>query len=699
MKETLDTVASGPRSTTKTPQVMLIRGLLVGLTLLVFAQTLRFEFLDWNDTHRVSENPIVQKGITAEGLLWAATTTEHAPYWHPLTWLSHMLDCELFGLNPAGHHLTNLLLHLASTLLLFGALNRATGMVWPSGLTAGLFALHPLHVECVAWIGARPDLLGTMFGFAAIRIYVEYALRGGAVRYSLVVLMLSLGLMSKPIVVTLPAILLLLDLWPLRRLRFAFNNKESDDEHVSAMRARSIRFLLMEKLPLLAVSLAAALITYFTVHPVDGSWGSSDLRDVQLPISLKLAHATASYGWYLVKTVWPTNLMVHYPHPYMPGNEPWGWPAVGGSAILLLAISAAVIKARRRGWPLVGWLWFLGALVPVIGLVQVRDQGVADRYTYFSLVGPFILIAFCGSEILARVSCCSSFRKAAGWIVSLVIVGLCMAASWRQTQHWRNSIRLFEHSLSIWPGNAIMRDSFGYALWKKGRTDDAKREFQEAIRIHPTFSTAHNNLARAHSLENNLKLAEHHYRESIKHNPRHPRAAYNLAVLLGRQKRYEESVEYFQMALPISGELPALHRLFAEALFQLNRVDEAIEQYQRALALNPADAFIHYRIGMCYLVTGQVAEAARSFREAERRWTDSHKLPKVLADMASKLATHPDSGATEAEEALRLAQRAVKLADGEDIPALLELILNIQSRLNLFRESKTLKIESKLERP
>jgi len=440
--------------------------LLLGVTFGAFYRVLGGEFLRYDDDVYITLNPFVKAGLSRVGLIWAFATGYNAN-WHPLTWVSHMLDVEVFGMNAGGHHLTNLILHLANTMLLFLVLRRMTGFVWRSAFVAALFGVHPLHVESVAWIAERKDVLSTLFWLLTIWAYARYAENPTWTRYLPVVLFFGLGLMAKPMLVTLPFVLLLLDYWPLNRLSFGGKGE----------RTVPVYDLFLEKVPLFAMTALSCLIT-FRAQQMGGAVGLLE----KLPFAVRAGNALVAYTTYIGKMFWPKNLAVFYPHP---GADLPVWQAVV-AGLALVSITILVIRAGKpRPYLSVGWLWYLGTLVPVIGLVQVGAQAMADRYTYVPMIGLFIMLAWglpgLGGKRLA--------------VPATLVVCALIAVTWRQVGYWRDSISLFRHAISVTEKNAVMHANLGLALRDRGRTDEAIREYREAIRIDPEFAQAHNNLA------------------------------------------------------------------------------------------------------------------------------------------------------------------------------------------------------------
>ncbi len=447
-------------------RLLIISLLLIIATFMAFWQVTHCDFINFDDPEYVTDNRHVQDGLTVEGILWAFTTG-HAANWHPLTWISHMVDVQLFGLQPGWHHLTNLLFHLANTLLLFLVLNRMTKALWQSAFVAALFALHPLHVESVAWVAERKDVLSTFFWMLTMGMYVSYVARPGLTRYLTLLLCFALGLMAKPMLVTLPFVLLLLDYWPLQRLEQKKPPQEvrkplsKDKKRTPPVKAPVqpvdhwplIRPLLTEKIPLFVLAVLSSIVTYLVQH----HGGAVESLEA-FPPSARVANAFVSYSTYMVKMLWPTNLAVFYPHPR------W-WPLwqVLGSVVLLIAITVLAIRgAKKRPYAAVGWLWYVGTLVPVIGVVQVGSQAMADRYTYIPLVGLFIIVAWAVPELLKKWP----YRKEALIVLSALCLLCLFLVTWRQVGYWRNSIALYDHALEVTDANSLIHNNRGTAYSK-----------------------------------------------------------------------------------------------------------------------------------------------------------------------------------------------------------------------------------------
>ncbi|HEX8651707.1 MAG TPA: tetratricopeptide repeat protein [Pyrinomonadaceae bacterium] len=526
---------------------ILIALLLLVLTLAAYQSVRKYEFVAYDDDRYVTANTRIQEGLSWKNAAWALTSLEVAN-WHPLTWLSHMTDCQLYALHPSGHHLTNLLLHLFNVLLLYRVLQLMTRAVWPSAVVAALFAVHPLNVESVAWVAERKNLLSTLFWLLTMWAYVAYVRRKGWHRYLLVLGAFVLGLMSKPMLVTLPCVLLLLDYWPLGRFQGRAVEGRADHQslaetsqpHAQAerrltglSRRRALR-LLLEKAPLFLLSAASSVITV-KAQRMDGAFDAK-----VLPLGVRLSNALVSYLSYIYKMVWPTRLAVLYPHP---GDKLPLWHALIAS-IVLISLTLLVIRARKKyPYLLTGWLWYLGTLVPVIGIVQVGGQSMADRYAYVPLIGLFIIIAW-GTADLTR-----SLRFRIYWLAAasaLVLIALMMT-TWRQLSHWQNSVTLFEQAIKMTDDNAIAHNNLGAVLVRNGRLDEGLAHLNEAVRIYPNYGTAYDNIAVTLYQQGNIMMRDESrwpeaialYRRALELKPNLTEAQQSLDQLLEKIQEKE----------------------------------------------------------------------------------------------------------------------------------------------------------------
>ncbi|OHE89167.1 MAG: hypothetical protein A3G75_16095, partial [Verrucomicrobia bacterium RIFCSPLOWO2_12_FULL_64_8] len=508
---------------------------LIAATVVVYAPVRHFEFVTWDDPNYITENPHVQGGLTWQGALWALTTGD-PPYWHPLTWLSHMLDVQVFGLNAGGHHLPNVLLHIGNAILLFGLLHWMTGALGRSAFVAGLFAFHPLRVESVAWVSERKDVLSTLFWMLTLWAYVSYARRPRRGRYLVVLLLFALGLMTKPMLVTLPFVLLLLDVWPLGRVSLKTGPGGGSGWATLRDQRPVVLRLVREKLPLLALAVASSMVT-FVVQERVGAIGELGAR----PWDLRLQNAMVSYVAYIGKMLWPAGLAAFYPYP----RSLPAWQVVG-SILGLIGVSVAVIRAARRCPYLpVGWLWYLGTLIPVIGLIQAGDQALADRFSYVPLVGLFIMVAWGIPELLARWRYRSIALPATAGLTLLA----CAISSWNQVQYWKSSMTLWTRTLNVTTGNYRAHHNLGLALAISGKGDEASAYFSEALRLKPDFAEAHNNLGSALANQGKFDQAIAHFSEALRFKPDSAEAHYRLGLALARLGKGDQAIPHFSDAI------------------------------------------------------------------------------------------------------------------------------------------------------
>jgi Flp pilus assembly protein TadD len=587
-------------------RTLLIVAALVAVTLAVFAPVRHFDFVAWDDPLYVTENPHVAAGLTWQGARWALTTGDDF-YWHPLTWLSHMLDVELYGQDAGGHHVTNLIFHVASTLLLFGLLRRTTGRVGPSAFVAALFAIHPLHVESVAWVAERKDVLSTFFLMLSLAAYSWYAesLRPG--RYVAVLLLYVLGLMAKPMLVTLPLVLLLFDVWPLRRLSFG-GPGEAGGAGPSARRAPRARvgWLLLEKAPFLVLSLASSVLTFLN----QASAGS--VRDLgSFPLQLRAANALMSYVIYAVKMMWPAGLAGFYPHPT---SMPSWWVVLGAALLLAVLTLGAVRAAPRYPYVLVGWLWYVVTLVPVIGLVLVGDQARADRFTYVPLIGLFIVVAWGVPDLVARWP----HRRYILAAAAAVAVLCCAAVARAQVWHWQDNLALWTRAAQVTTNNQRAHASLGFELARVGRLDEAAAHFAEALRIVPDAADLHNALGDVRAKQGRLEDALAHYSTALRVKPDYDKARANLAALLERLGRPGEAVVVYEERVRRQPGSAAAHNSLGVALAGQGRFDEGVKELREAVRLDPGYARAHLNLGVALELQGLLADATAEYANATR---------------------------------------------------------------------------------
>ena len=575
------------------PSPGLIGAFLVALCIVVHLRGLANGFVSYDDGRFITENPAMQEGLHWRGMVWAFTTDAEL-YFIPVTWLSHLLDCQIYGLRPWGHHLTSIMLHTLNTLLLFLVLTRMTGAAWPAALTAALFAVHPLHVESVAWVSERKDVLSAFFWMLTLGAYLRYTRRPNVRRYLLVLIVFALGLMAKPMLMTLPWILLLLDYWPLERVRRCEGVK---GEKVKAGRIlRRCALLVLEKVPLFVLAIADALLAYSMMKR-----GAVFTPAEHRPLDERLLHGVVASAGYLLKMIWPAGLAPYYPYPE--GFPPLGQAA--GAAVLLIAITGvAVFFWRRRPYLLVGWGWYMAALLPVIGLLQPVGFNFSDRYTYLPLIGVFLMVAWTLRGINGRLAF-PGLVLAAFSITSIVQIG-----------YWHDELTLFTHALAVTKDNVIAQNNVGLALAEKGQWNEAIAHYREALRIRPDFSHAHYNLGVALAGQGALQEAAAEYAEAIRVEPRQAKARNNLGNLLADQGRWAEAIEQYRAFLEQVPDSALAHNNLGRALAQLGRLEEAAQHFSQAVKLDPAYAAAHNNLGITLVKLGRFEEAAEYFTKA-----------------------------------------------------------------------------------
>jgi tetratricopeptide (TPR) repeat protein len=725
----------------------LVSALLLLTTLAVYLPVVGLDFLTFDDDYYVTRNPQVTGGLTWAGLHWAFTHA-HSANWHPLTWLSHMLDCQLYGLNPAGHHLTSLLFHAANAVLLFLWLRSLTRAFWRSAFVAALFALHPLHVESVAWVAERKDVLCAFFGLLSLWAYTRYARaksegrnpksegnpkaelrRDGSqsttaaaphhasrithqppnselrssIFYLLSLICFALGLMSKPMLVTLPFVLLLLDYWPLQRLQ----------PSTRILHPSAISRLAVEKAPFLLLAVASSVITFVVQR-------KGDAVSTSLTLGERLANVLVSYARYIGKLVWPQNLSVFYPHP---GQWP-KWQVAASAALLLAFCVSVILLARKRPYLPVGWLWFCGTLVPVIGLVQVGAQSMADRYTYLPAIGLFIIVAWGTAEIAANWP---QGRLALATAATAALAS-CALTSQIQLSYWQNTESLFRHAAQVTRNNYVAWNNLGGFLaehrqlrqadlcyraaiesnpsseeaWSNlgatltelNRKEEAVEAYETALRINPRFVKIHNNLAKALAAAGRLEEAQAQCREAAQLDPGSAEPHNNLGALLTREGKWDEAVRAFRQAIALD---PGMHEArcglggalakqghyedavdellgllkvqptnaparlqLAGVLVTQGKTDQAVSEYAEVLRGNPKDATTHYRLALALMQQHNTRKAIEHYRAALEARPNSSD---ALNNLAWTLATSPDPQLRDGRQAVELAERACRLTE------------------------------------
>jgi tetratricopeptide (TPR) repeat protein len=617
--------------------------LLAALTWVVFGQTLGHQFVEYDDQSYVYENPEITAGITTRGIV-NAFAHPHARNWHPLTTISHMLDCQLFGLNPAGHHLTNVLLHTAAVLLLFSALHAMTGAMWRSAFVAAVFAIHPLRAESVAWVAERKDVLSALFFMLTLGAYFRYARQASLKRYLWVISFFALGLISKPMLVTLPLVLLLLDYWPLARFQGQAwarpNDKGGAEKNYLAVPQR----LIVEKIPLLFLSLLSAIATLIAQRQTVG-------YSEQVPLTWRLSNGLVSYVAYIGQMIWPAKLAVFYPHA---ADSLPLWEAIL-TFLLFSGITAMAFMLRKtRPYLIIGWSWYLICLLPVIGVIQVGLQGRADRYTYLPQIGLYLSVTWAAADFAIF----SNKRRGILACLAVAIIGVLAWRAWIQTSYWRNTESLWNHALAVTSDNDLAHNNVAALLMRRGQVDDAISHYEKALKLRP-------------------KNRETHYHLSIAllHN--------NLANALAQKGLLDEAIVHYRKAVELRDDFADAHSNLAAMLAQKGQAAEAIAHYEKALAIPPEDAAAHVRLAAMLLQTGREDEAIAHYRRALEI---APRSVVVLSALAWVLATSPNVAVRNGREAVALAQKASQLSE-EKNPAVLRTLAASYAESGRFSEA------------
>jgi tetratricopeptide (TPR) repeat protein len=632
----------------------------------LYWQVTAYDYINFDDPEYVANNVVVKRGLSKDTITWAFKTTKTAN-WHPLTWISYLLDVHFFGSTPGVHHLINLLFHATNAVLLFIVFRRMTAGVWPSAIISALFAIHPLHVESVVWISERKDVLSTLFWILTMWCYTGYTNHKDIKRYLAALVLFSLGLMAKPMLVTLPFILLLLDFWPLDRFRLF---REKTDRNKTSL--SSIFPLIWEKIPFFVITMASSMVT-FMAQKSEGAVKSLDF----IAFNLRLANALNSYISYLKKIIWPYSLAVFYPYP---AYYPW-WKTIGSVLLLIAMFYLAFRNMKRHPYLLVGWLWYVGSLVPVIGILQVGSQAMADRYTYVPAIGIFIIFVRGANELLRRWR----IHKAGILTGTLLLFAALFAATWVQTTHWKDSMTLFRHAIAVThdnylahsnlagtyaqkrqfdkaighyaealrakPDDTMAHNNLGLALAHKGRYADAVQHYSEALRLNPNYAEAHNNLGIALAKQGSWNEAIKHYRKAIELRPRYAEAHNNLATVLVKEGRMDEAISHYSEAVDSDPYLETAIILLALSLAQQGQIDEAVLTLEKGLKRIPNSADLNNHSGMLHHASGNLDTAVIFYRKAISLQSDH---AKALNNLAAALVQKK-----EYEEALIICKKLV----------------------------------------
>jgi Tfp pilus assembly protein PilF len=615
-----------------TKTVLLVAAALIAVSLYIYAPALHYGFLSYDDSPYVADNAQVRRGLTGAGVLWAFTTG-HASNWHPVTWLSHMLDVQIFDMNAGGHHFTNLLLHIANSLLLFGLLYRITGTWRRSAMVAMLFAAHPLHVESVAWIAERKDVLSTLFWMLTMWAYVGYVKNPRPGRYLAVIAVFALGLMSKPMLVTLPLVLLLFDVWPLNRVRFEAGQKQ--------LWIRMCR----EKIPLFLLVAASSIATILAQ-----SRGGAVQSFEAASLYQRVSNALVSYVAYLGQMLWPRELAAFYPY------KPLSLWLAAISALGLIAVSVLVIRfSRGRPFLFAGWFWYVITLVPVIGLIQVGGQARADRYTYIPLIGVFIIAAWGIPLIFERWR-----HRGIGLQVAACIVICALAAGARsQVRYWESDLALWEHTVQATGDNYFARTNLGFALIDGGNLQAGIEQYNEALRINPNSAETRNALGTALSDQGKLDAAMEQYAAALRIRPGYADAHSNRGIALARRGETQEAYKEFEKALEINPENPKIQYNFGFTLVNQGRPDEAISYFRKAVELKPGYAEAFFQMGNIFYGKGRLSEAEAEYNRAIQinpEYEDAHHNLGIILERQNRI----DEAIIHFREALRVNPNSIR---------------------------------------
>lgn len=680
-------------------------------TLGLYWPVIHHGFITLDDEDYVTKNFYVRAGLTWPGAVWAFTSV-YADNWHPLTWIFHMLDCQLYGLNPGGHHLTNVFFHIANALLLFWWLNGLTNASWRSAFVAALFAWHPLHLESVAWVSELKDVLSTFFWLLTLIAYTHYVKKPRVAEYFLTLLLFGFGLMSKPMVVTLPFVLLLIDFWPLNRFQLprpgavAPPNAEGVPlpNAAAAKTTRLVAGLILEKLPFFALTLMSCVVTYL-IQKRSGAVLSLDSE----PFYYRIANALVAYTRYICKSVWPSDLTIIYPLPHH-------WPvSLVSFAVLLLATCSGlfVLLAKRHPYLIMGWCWYLGTLFPTIGIVQVGSQAWADRYMYIPSIGLFILITWGWNDLLSSLP---QRRKITALGGSLALAS-CLVCTSIQLKYWQDSITLFEHAIEITADNYVAYTNLGAAFNDIGQTDKALNLLVKAVQLAPNYATGQNDLGVVLVKKGQLDEAIRHFDIAAQIRPNDPEFQFNLGttllnagkpdeamakfstalrlkpyftdaqlnwgIALLKEGKAADAIPHFSTALQLEPNNPEAHFDLGLALLQQNQPDEAAVQFTEELKLTPNATKGHYRLAQAFSQLQKPGEAVQHYREVVRLTPD---FPEALNELAWILATDPDSRIRDSRDAIQFAKRACELTQNQQ-PATLTTLSVAYADAGQFSEA------------
>jgi tetratricopeptide (TPR) repeat protein len=643
--------------------------ILVLITIVAYWQLPGHDFLRFDDKRFITKNIHVHKGITWESIAWAFSITDY-DYWHPLTWLSHILAFQLFGLKASMHLLINLFLHIANILLLFIVLKRMTGFLWRSAFVAALFALHPLNVESVAWASECKNVLSTFFWMLTMFTYARYTERPGFYRYLLTFLVFALGLMAKPMLVTLPFVLILLDYWPMCRFKLFQSGVMGHEIRQSILygsRWSPVLRLVLEKVPFLFLSAICIYLSSLSVQRL-----GIVISTASVPMKLRIYNALVSYVSYIKKMVWPHNLAVYYPYP-----ESITFWEVAGAALFLLCVSIFVFRAlRSKPYLAVGWLWYIGTLIPAIGLIQAGLwPAIADRFSYVPLIGLFIVIAWGIPDLVARWR----YKKIVLAITAILLLLTFTAETWFQNMYWQNSVTLFKHNVNVTPNNFVAHNILGNALEKQGKLIEAISHYAEALKINSNYAEAHNNLGYTLTRQKHYKEAIYQYNEALRINPTYTDAHNNLGTALLHQGNEKEAIYHYYEVLKSNPKYAGAYYNLGKISLNQGKTEEAINLYRKALTFEPEMIQALYNLSWIF-----ATHKDKRFRNGIKAIELAEKLCKITQNnqplaLDALAAAYAETG--KFDSAVLTAQRALKLAlmYGPQ-----ELALGLKKRLQLY---------------
>ncbi len=641
-------------------------------TFVAYEPVRRNDFINFDDDNYITENPHVRAGITRDTVIWAFTKP-HYHMWHPLTSLSHALDCQLFGLNPFWHHLTSLFFHVANTLLLFLVLKKMTGAVWASGFVAAVFALHPLQVESVVWAAERKSVLSGFFWMLTMIAYVRYAERPSIRRYLLIVLAFCLGLLSKSMLVTLPFVLLLLDYWPLGRFQLGRTgenvNRKSHESTNTHFRWPVFYRLVREKVPFFVLSAVLSVVTFISQQ------GGEVIK--RLPLNLRIANAVVSYISYIGKMIYPSRLAIFYPHPL--DSLPTWQPVI--CFLILTVVSAIVIyTGRSKRFLMVGWFWYLGTLVPVIGLVQVGTQAMADRYVYLPSIGVFIIVAWIAAELGAK----GRYRKIGLGIMAGLVFAVLVICTRVQVKYWQNDFTVFKHALEVTKNNSTMHERYATTIFKEGKFEEAINHYKEALRIRPELFQAHAGLGLVFLKQGKFNEAAECFEEALRLKPAFPSVLNNLGALLGAQGKIDEAIRNFEKAIQIDPDYPQSYYNIAIVKIRQKEYSQAIWYLNEALRRRPGWPEVCSNLGESYFSVGDINQAISYWHRALEL---NPRDIKTLNNLAWVLATTEDTKLRNPTDAVKYAQRACELVGPYQQPVLLGTLAAAYAATGNFTEA------------